>query len=254
MTTIETLPTQGLLLHPLSETHPVMTPSQYASLLDDIRRNGQISAILLYRNKVVDGRHRLKALQELKIPTIKAIRLPNNLTLQEVETMVLSTEKRRHLTPTQLAIKAYRMFEQGAKQSDAITATGCSATNLKYVSSIVKMSRLDIIEALEQGIKIDVSDDSRIKKLTDSLQAIQIKCKRDRDSLMRFKEEPNVSEKLHDYTPSQQALINLVKLQIQEIPVNALDILLGEIYKRKRTEAEILAAIDEANEAINSTI
>jgi hypothetical protein len=163
--------TASVQLHPLTETHPVMSAEQYEAFKADLAKNGQLQPVLTYRDKIVDGRHRLRALTELGIDSINVIPLANNLTLEEVKRLVVSTEKRRHQSPTQLAINGYRAYKSGAKQQDAVISTGCSLSNLKHVVALEKLGRLDIIELLEKGGKVDIGN-AGYSKFTDSLLGI----------------------------------------------------------------------------------
>jgi hypothetical protein len=147
--------------------------TQFDALKNDIKMNGQLVPITLYRGKLVDGRHRLRALKEISALTVDCVSLPNNLTLQEVKSKVLSTEIRRHQSPTQLAIKAYRLWKASdITQEVALTSTGASRTNLKLVNNIVKMGRLDIIDLLEMGGKVNTDVSHNYERPTDSLSAI----------------------------------------------------------------------------------
>lgn len=53
--------------HPAADAFPMMDPSRYAELLDDISVHGQREAITLYEGKILDGRNRYKACLELGI-------------------------------------------------------------------------------------------------------------------------------------------------------------------------------------------
>ena len=160
-------------LHKITETHPVMSREQFEALKNDIEINGQLQPAIVYRGKIVDGRHRYKALTQLGEESIKITRLQNNLTLDEVTNLVNSTEMRRHQSPTQLAIKGYRMYKAGKlTQKEIPSKVGCSLTNLKAVIALEALGRLDVIELLEAGGKMNVSRDGRFSKMTDSLLAV----------------------------------------------------------------------------------
>lgn len=162
-----------ITLHKITETHPMMSVEQFEALKSDIEMNGQLQPAIVYRGKIVDGRHRYKALTQLCKEDIKVVRLQNNLTLDEVTNLVNSTEMRRHQSPTQLAIKGYRLYKLGKlTQKEIPSKVGCSLTNLKAVISLESLGRLDVVELLESGGKFDVSRDSRFNKMTDSLLAI----------------------------------------------------------------------------------
>lgn len=162
-------------LHKLVSTQPKMNDAQFAAFVQDIKENGQLQPVIRYRSKIVDGRHRLLALQELGIATIKANDLPNNMQLEDVVKVVESAEKRRHQTPTQLAIKAYRLYQRKGltiTQDEAIKTVGASRTNFRYLMKIINAGRMDIVNGLEKGEEFDVSRDPTIVKLSDSLAAI----------------------------------------------------------------------------------
>jgi len=97
----------GLVLHDLAKEHPKQTEAEYQRLVESINEMGQIEPVLVYRDKIVDGRHRLWAVTELALPTIKIREIPHKTPLETVREMVFSSEVRRHQTPTQKAIKAW---------------------------------------------------------------------------------------------------------------------------------------------------
>ena len=100
----------GLELHDLSMTNPNMTPAQFNSLLHSIQDNGYYvdKPIILYKGKVVDGRHRLRACKELELTTIPALTIHNNTKMEDVAAYVVSSDSRRNLQASQLAVKAVR--------------------------------------------------------------------------------------------------------------------------------------------------
>lgn len=170
---MEIVDIKSIELHKLTETHPVMSNEQFTALVKDIECNGQIQPVLVYRGKIVDGRHRFRALNLLENESIKIQRLSNNMTLDDIAKLVNSTEMRRHQSPTQLAIKGYRLYKIGKlTQKEVTDRIGCSLANLKHVISLESLGRLDIIELLEAGSKYNISRDSRFTKMTDSLLAI----------------------------------------------------------------------------------
>ena len=170
---IERTSTELVLQHALADSHPGYTEGQFLALKLDIEKHGQKVPATFYRGKLVDGRHRLRAVKELNIDTLLFVSLPNNLTLAEVKDEVLATEVRRHQSPTQLAIKAYRFWKiESITQEEAVKVVGASATNLKLVNKLVKYGRLDIIDILESGGKVDTGLGINYERLTDSLSAI----------------------------------------------------------------------------------
>lgn len=178
---METIDINTVELHKLTETHPVMSQEQFNAFVKDIESNGQLQPVLVYRNKIVDGRHRYKALSQLGIPDIKVERLANNLTMEEVLALVMSSEIRRHQSPTQLAIKGFRLYKSSnVTQADVVVKVGCSLANLKHVIALEALGRMDIVDLLESGGKVDISRDYRYPKMSDSLLAIVTKVKEDK--------------------------------------------------------------------------
>lgn len=176
---VERLLTKDMVAHAIADEHPLMSEHNYNSFRNSIESYGQLDAVILYRGKIVDGRHRLRALTELGIEQIKVSHLPNNLQLQEVKELVLASEQRRHQTPTQLAIKGYDWYKSNkCTQREAADMAGCNVTNFKRVVQLEKMGRIDLINRLREGEEIDVSTDTRFNTMTDSLAAVVAMAKR----------------------------------------------------------------------------
>ena len=162
-------------LHPLALTTPRMTDINYTALLTDIELNGQLEPVTLFRGRIIDGRHRWLILQELGIEEINAVKLAPSTTIAELKAIVKSKETRRHETPTQLAITAYRMMVDSetkiaaSKAADIVGADRRKVSDAKNIA--VKYERLDILTNLFNGEKIDIGT-SYIPRPTDSLPAI----------------------------------------------------------------------------------
>ena len=219
-------------LHELTKTHPVMSEGQFNALKKDIEVHGQKVPVILYRGKIVDGRHRYKALTQLGRDTILANSLPNNLSLQDVKAEVMSTELRRHQTPTQLAIKAYRLYEAGITQAEALARTGASKGNLAYVVQLVKMGRLDIVSLLEAGNKFDIGESS-FPKPSDSLLGIVTFLKKQQ---LLIATAVGTEESKEQFTKEEQVMFDAVIAMIKVVPEKMLNPLLAAIYERKNNE------------------
>lgn len=220
--------TNEMALHPLTKSHPLMTEEQYASFKEDIKAKGQLHPVILYRGKIVDGRHRLRALTELGISEIKTDTLPQNLTLKEVEGVVMSSENRRHQSPTQLAIKGYRLFKKGMKQPDAVTAAGCSLANLKRVVTIAKMKREDIIDLLERGIPYNLGT-VKAPRPTSSLLAIINDLKVEQEFASGLRDNDFNPDKVKP-TQSQEAFIANTLLMVNEWEDSIKKVLVSKLY------------------------
>jgi hypothetical protein len=230
--------TTSMQLHSLTETHPVMSIEQYEAFKADIAKNGQMQPVIAYRDKIVDGRHRLRALTDLGIATIKVTNLPNNLTLDEVKQKVVSTEKRRHQSPTQLAINGYRLYKAGAKQTEAVLSTGCSLANLKHVVALEKLGRLDIIDLLEKGGKVDIGV-ANYNKFTDSLLGIVTWVKKQQDHTEQLLQDLVTKVDTEVVEPKVEVDMNKIDgitLITSSYSDKELEVLIAKLYKQLRKE------------------
>lgn len=221
-------------LHKITETHPVMSREQFEALKNDIEINGQLQPAIVYRGKIVDGRHRYKALTQLGEESIKITRLHNNLTLDEVTNLVNSTEMRRHQSPTQLAIKGYRMYKAGKlTQKEIPSKVGCSLTNLKAVIALEALGRLDVIELLEAGGKMNVSRDGRFSKMTDSLLAVTGYLKEEIARIAALQVEAEETEEGTDRKISKEEVVQMqaVELLTAAWSVELKKILIAKLYQ-----------------------
>lgn len=169
-------------IHPEANATPMMTDEQYNALKLDIEKNGQIDPVILYRGRIVDGRHRYFIHRDLGIKDINTVSIPNNSTLAEIKSLVKSKETHRHQTPTQLAIYAYRQMikhnsdasskDKTMTQSDAAKEFGVVVKQIGRAARIDnKLLRPDILDMLFSGQKFNIGTIQR-PLLTDSLQSI----------------------------------------------------------------------------------
>ena len=102
-TTAKTVTTYPL--DPCVELFPAMNSDEFNALKQSIQRNGQSEPILLFWGKVIDGRHRLKACQELGIePKVETLSVK---TYEQAKSMAFARNiNRRNLATGQLALMA----------------------------------------------------------------------------------------------------------------------------------------------------
>ena len=124
---IQTLKLVDLEVHELAKLTPIMTERQFQSLKESIKEHGQIVPIVTYRGKIIDGRNRSRALRELGEEEIKVKAIQSNLSEEDVKDLILNVyENRRHQSPTQKAISAYKEYARlcriGEKETQASIA------------------------------------------------------------------------------------------------------------------------------------
>ena len=95
--------------HDCCDAFPEMQHDEYQSLKTSIDRNGQLESVLVWRNKLVDGRQRMRACKELgKTPAMK--HLDKDMSEEAMVALVYSINlNRRHLTVGQRAMLAAQL-------------------------------------------------------------------------------------------------------------------------------------------------
>jgi hypothetical protein len=111
-----------------------MAPDEFKDLVESIHRHGLQHPIVIYEDKVLDGRHRLRACLEASVE-------PRFTTFEGSDPtayVVAANVKRRHLNAGQLALAAARLAQlrQGQKAGNAAVAvTQTDAAKLFGVST-----------------------------------------------------------------------------------------------------------------------
>lgn len=98
--------TSSYSLHPAAEIFPVMDEVAFAALVADIATHGQREPILLHNGQVIDGRHRLRACEQLELaPLVNDVSAAG-----DPFGLVISLNlHRRHLTESQRALVAAKL-------------------------------------------------------------------------------------------------------------------------------------------------
>jgi len=152
-------------VHSAAGLFPAMRDDEFAQLKADIREHGQKMPILVYHNKIVDGRQRLRACRELGIePVFVAI---EDLGMPVQSFVVSQNLHRRHLDDSQRAMIAARLTKtkvganqhtaQAVSQKQAAADLKVSVDSLQRASKVIQSGHEGLIEAVDSG-KIDVSN------------------------------------------------------------------------------------------------
>ena len=157
----ELMSIDDITLHKLTQKHRIMTETEFVGFIESIALVGQIEPVLLYRGKIVDGRHRYWALKKLGAKYIKVKKLSNNLTLSEVEEIVLNTEVRRSDNSFQKAAKAILEYQFANKE---ISLNEIARRNQVSKASVVKLKAaldelgVEVIKEIYAKGKVKVDD------------------------------------------------------------------------------------------------
>ena len=150
-------------IHPAAGLVPMAVEAEQLVLKMDIEENGQRDPAALYRGKIVDGRCRYKACNELGIE-LKVIPLPNNMSIADVEAYVKSVNTRRNLTRSQKVITAYREMLKtklsGAKTAERWALTPTEISSAKFIS----VNRPDYAEKIFNGGNVKIGFDEKKNK------------------------------------------------------------------------------------------
>ena len=205
-------------IHELANLTPSMTEAEFKGLKLSIHENGQQMPIKMYRGKCIDGRHRVKALRELGITEVLYENENSQLSLEDIRTKILTVyERRRHQTPTQKAILAYREYQRVRESGDKIgqgavaESLGTTIKQLGRAKQLDEVAGKDIVELLFQGNRINIGTEAHPNN-TDSLDSLINYFKKHREMIVIQTKSTNISE---DYTDEEMLTLNdaLNKLQ-----------------------------------------
>ena len=182
-------------ISPLARIFPPLNPEEFFELAESIREHGLLHPILLWREEVVDGRHRLLAcIQTGVMPRFEE--LP--YTVDPLPRVLAANGARRHLDESQRAVVAYKAA-QLAPAGEAQVQKDCA--NLRTItqdglSKSLRVSRRLVTyagkvlsensraspatrQAVEEGIA-RVSDAARVVELPPEIQDRAVELLRDR--------------------------------------------------------------------------
>ncbi|MBC7617814.1 MAG: ParB N-terminal domain-containing protein [Candidatus Saccharibacteria bacterium] len=150
------------VLDPSCAAFPPMQHDEFIALRASIQRNGQNEPILVWGNRIIDGRHRLRACQELGIePMLK--RLTGDYQ-QAVSMAFAANVNRRQLGTGQLALlgaqlatrrpgqtKAAKHVEAVLSQAEAATLFGVSRDAIQKASRLILQKNAALLDAVHNG-------------------------------------------------------------------------------------------------------
>jgi len=163
----------------LANLNPLMSDKQFDNFIK-LFENGfdyNISHIVLYKGKVVDGRHRVKACKQLGI-NLYGRNLPSTMSTEEVKEFIHGTENRRHQTPTQLAIRAYLFWLKQKEEGNSISQDNAANQKLSNKKMLGRAKKLDeiagrkILSKLLDGKKILITNNNGTVRPTDVLTTL----------------------------------------------------------------------------------
>jgi len=199
--------------HPLADLFPMMDEEAFTDFARDIEANGQREPIVLFENKILDGRNRFKACQRLGIvPRFREYHAGDPLGF-----VISLNLKRRHLTESQRAMVAGKLANIGkgqfvgnqhvasanlptppVSQPDAAKLLNVSERSVRTAKAVQKTGTPELVNAVEQGA-VSVSAAAVIAKQPPAQQA-EILSQSEERSLAAAAKELREAQGLYDRT------------------------------------------------------
>ena len=107
-------------LHEMADQFPEMPEEEFASLLDGMSASGFDPAfpVLLFEDKVLDGRHRLKAARKLDMPA--PFRVFDGSAAEAAEEVLKANVRRRHMTASQRGMAAAKVLHLAGRIKERV--------------------------------------------------------------------------------------------------------------------------------------
>ncbi len=178
-------------IHPLANIFPAMAQTEFDALKADIAAYGQREPVWLYEGKVIDGRHRQRACQELGKPVRTEVYDGFDATA-----FVLSLNlHRRHLNASQLAFVALEIERVEAEAA-------------KKRQSAAGGDKRSLVEQIPQAV--EVADRGRARDR--AAEAVGVNSKYVTDAKRIEREAPELAEKIK----AGEATITQAKREMKE--------------------------------------
>lgn len=163
-------------IHPLAETFPPFSDSEFESLVKDIGANGQREPITLFEGKILDGVHRFKACQQLN----REPRVRNYTGTDPLGFSVSENLKRRHLNESQRALIAAQIANKnGGRESNrtqlATVSNKGAATMLNVSEHSVDRAKQVLKDAPKKEVQAIQSGKKTVNAVVREIKAAKVK-------------------------------------------------------------------------------
>jgi len=160
--------------HPLVAIFPEMEETAFADLVADIKAHGVREPVTVYKNQIVDGKHRWLACQQLGIPC--PMRAYEGTESDLLDFVVSKNLHRRQMSDSQRAMVAARVVtmkhggdrksDQAAtlplvSQAEAGKRLGVSERSVRDAVKVIAKAEPEVARAVEQG-KLPVSAAAKV--------------------------------------------------------------------------------------------
>jgi len=211
-----------LKIHPMCEAIPPMSGTEYSLLINDMREHGfrKEFPIITHNGEVLDGRHRLKAAEELGISpsTKKYTGDPAN-----IPTFIISANTRRNLSTGQKAAAASALanIEYGGKGGKSLDPNSGLKIKLSDATKLLGVGKTMVTDyrqvqkhAPDLAEMIRLNNDGKGKPF--SINAGKVEMQKRLEHEQAKKEQP--------FKEAQERLKDLLNQLISEKPVSESDL------------------------------
>jgi N6-adenosine-specific RNA methylase IME4/ParB-like chromosome segregation protein Spo0J len=145
--------------HPLADIFPLIEGAEFDDLVADIKAHGQREPIVLYEDKILDGRNRYRACEVAGIEPTFALYQGEN----PVAYVISLNLRRRHLDESQRAMVAAKLatLKQGARtdlspigemsQVEAATLLNVGKRSVERATEVRTHGAAELVQAVERG-------------------------------------------------------------------------------------------------------
>lgn len=131
--------------HPIADCFPMLGESDFRELKEDIRKHGQLAKVLIFEEKILDGRNRYRAIRELGMEPMMAV-FPG--TYAEAVDMVVSLNlRRRHMDREEIRIAAGRLATLESKKSFSVSRE-TETLSRSEVAASMGLSEMEVAKAV----------------------------------------------------------------------------------------------------------
>ena len=249
-------PPDGDNFHPYAHLFPMMNQGAHKELVADIKKNGLLHPLITHDGKIIDGRNRFLACEELGIKP-RTEELPEGV--DPLDYVISTNYTRRHLSESQRALAAARIIEHDIERNTAKATFKVTTSAVKAAETVLSKGLPGLVDAVEQD-KIPVNLAAKIAGLPDEVQeeALTLKVK-DLRSIVKKQQRIKQSVKLAKATKiASEKLGQQVYGVIYADPpwkfepwsANGLDRSADNHYETMPTEAIKTMAVPSADNAI----
>jgi len=136
-------------IHPACDLFPPMSEEDYQELKADIAANGVQESVTFWRGQLIDGRHRVRAMQELGIN----VGYHSSEIYESADPFAFAISvnlKRRHLTTSQramIASKLATLLHGTNRFEEKVEAQNCASTTQREAAAALNVSRQSVQNA-----------------------------------------------------------------------------------------------------------